>query len=99
MTEEQKYEEMTIDEYMTMIHYDDRTKFLEELNRKVATGEITTEGEFEETCMQDMRINKTPPEVGKIFPIIRYSNGNPKDIDHVKMPTIELNIERIMIIE
>jgi len=99
MSEKEKYEEMTIDEYLAVINYDDRTEFLEEVNRKVATGEITTEGELDDMCMQDMRINTTPPKIGKVFPLLRYSNGTPQSFGHVEVPKIDINVVMIMIIE
>ena len=99
MTVEEKYEEMTIDEYMAILNYDDRTEFLQELNRKVATGEITTEGELDNICLQDIRVNKLPPEVGKTFPLLRYTNGTPEMMGHTEVPKIDVSVVWIMITE
>jgi len=98
---EEEYEEMTVNEYeyLAVLNYDDRTKFLEEVNRKVATGEITIEGEFDDICMQDIRVNKIPPEISKTFPLLRYTNGTSKIFGNREVPKIDVAVVWIMITE
>ncbi len=92
-----KYEKMSIDDYLALIHHDDREKILKGIQQKVINGELTTEKDYNREVLQDLRYNKTPPKIGQLSPIIRQEEKEPKKFGNTELPTIEINIIQIMI--
>jgi hypothetical protein len=93
------YKEMRLDDYLSLIHVNDRDTILKVAQQKILNGEIKTDKDLEEFTTQDLRCNTTEPEIGKLSPIRKIINDDPEIIGHTKIPTLQISIEKVRIIE
>lgn len=93
-------EEMSIKDYLSLNHQNDRNKVLTELQQKVISGEITTEKQFEDFMHQDIRCNAIDPEIGKTFPLIHVIEDTSKEkmiIGDTEIPHYIVSVVWVMI--
>ena len=91
-----KYEEMRIDDYLSLIHQNDRDIRYNEIQQKVIRGVIKTEKHFQDIMNKDMRVNESAPEIGKLSPIRRTIES--KDAGDIVSHHI-ISIVQVMITE
>ena len=94
-----KYEKVSISDYLALIHHDDREKISRGIQQKVINGELVTEEDFNREFHQDLRYNKTPPKIGQLSPIIRFKEGESEKIGDTEIPHIIMSIVEVMITE
>lgn len=93
------HEEMRINDYLALTHQDDRDKTFEEIRQRIRNRKITTDEEMDRAFLKDMRCNKTKPKIGKVSPLIHYSQEDTQLIGSTEIPTIQVTIKLVMIVE
>lgn len=90
-----KYKNMTITDYMSLVHKDNRDQILENVSHRRLNGETFTIEELDNEFNQTIRLNDSEPKIGEIAPIMVTTQ---KDTKEGEIDTLLKTLEAVMII-